>query len=336
LQGRKVSSVAPSDGNILTWDLNTTSWIPAINAAYFSASGDLSGTNSIQNVISITGSANTAGIKCGNLTFSENINPNISQTDNTTTDGNAFYINAQNSIATDCNGGDIFISAGSGTGSGGSGRVALQTNKSTVLEVVSITPGRSIVSLCGTVGYAGMPSNTGDGVIYISNAIAAPTSGNPVGGAILYSSSGNLHVKQSDGNDFQIGSLSNPFTWGATGQQLITKRFYGKTNGDSPITAYSFVLDDNTFVAIDAVFVFVTAAGGSGYYHKSMGYERNSGTSSDVGTVADVETARNNYMPNTLPTITRSTNTISVKTGSDGTYDINWFVVIKLYFVTAA
>ncbi|CAB4196486.1 hypothetical protein UFOVP1290_6 [uncultured Caudovirales phage] len=339
LQERTVSDALPSDGDLLTWDLGTTSWIPARNAAYFSASGDLNGTNSTQYVASITGDSNILSIKCDNLRFDESVEPTIYFIDNSSLNGLPFQILGQNSTADSGNGGDIDIKAGAanGTGTGLDGHVSIQTNGKVALQASSLSSDRTVLSLLGVAGASEMPSNTGDCIIYIADAITAPTSGNPVDGCILYSSTGNLRIKQSDGTDFQVGSLANPFVWGDSSNPISTS-YYVKESRDDDVAKLvtSFVLSDETAVAIDAIFIGKSLTTNKFmYYHKTMGYVRSGGTSADVGMVTDIEVARltGGLSLTEEPTITRSTNTISIKTGRDATYNIMWSIIVKLYFV---
>jgi hypothetical protein len=57
IQSREIDSVAPNDGEVLTWEQSSTSWKPLPVPVGFSAGGDLSGTESNQTVIALQGNA---------------------------------------------------------------------------------------------------------------------------------------------------------------------------------------------------------------------------------------------------------------------------------------
>lgn len=54
LQGKPVSTLTPSSGNVLTWNVST-GWTPEPNVGVFTAGGDLSGTDTSQTVIGLQG-----------------------------------------------------------------------------------------------------------------------------------------------------------------------------------------------------------------------------------------------------------------------------------------
>ncbi len=63
----------------------------------------------------------------------------------------------------------------------------IQTAGTTVLHAVTLTSGREILGLLGTVSATEMPANTGDIVAHIHDATAEPTSGLPANGMALWS-----------------------------------------------------------------------------------------------------------------------------------------------------
>jgi hypothetical protein len=115
------------------------------------------------------------------------------------------------------------------------GGVQLQLGASpseTLLEIAEPVLGQRVVALAQVgsgITSAQMPSNTGDGVTWVSNAQVNPTA-SPSGGFILYSDGGNPYVYTSSGENYQ---LVNPdfaiITWavdlnGSTdGYQIVTQ-----------------------------------------------------------------------------------------------------------------
>lgn len=62
IQGNSVSNLAPTNGQVLTWDSGISSWKPVTSSSNFTAAGDLFGDNTTQTVVRIQGRAvvNTA------------------------------------------------------------------------------------------------------------------------------------------------------------------------------------------------------------------------------------------------------------------------------------
>ena len=119
--------------------------------------------------------------------------------------------------------GNIFLYTNDGSASTaaimlGANDVAIQLGSNSgnyVFESLLIS-GRHVTALnqVGSgISATQMPANTGDGVTWVGNAQTSPTA-SPVGGAILYASSGKLFVYQSDGTNFQIAaSGGSSVTW---------------------------------------------------------------------------------------------------------------------------
>jgi hypothetical protein len=201
IQGKPISTLDPSSGDVLTWNI-LGYWEPAIIPNQFTVGGDLSGTDSDQKVISITGYLGLTSIKCGHFTFDSTVNPLIDQT--ATTIGAAANLTITGQTSTVSTGGNINISAGFGAPTGAL-TLRLNNQATTLLEIAQPNTSKSVLSLVkGTpITNTEMPVGTGDKVIYISNASTAPVNP-PVGGAILYANVGKLWVKESTGNNFYI------------------------------------------------------------------------------------------------------------------------------------
>jgi hypothetical protein len=232
LRGYPVSSVPPTNGYVLTW--NGSTWTPAANTSTFTAAGDLGGTNTFQQVISLTG---VSGIVLSNnniLAHSQTTSPLITQYNNTTTDGKDFTIRAQSSNVLNQDGGNLVLAGGkNGIGSGVRGSVRLQlTNTlagtyptsltgitfSNLVEVAEVASGRRVLSLCNAnnITTTEMPNNTGDMVIFIKNAVSAPVA-SPTTGFIMYSNNGNPYFYTSGGTKLGFTGLSGSASSGGGG-----------------------------------------------------------------------------------------------------------------------
>lgn len=206
IQGYPISTLSPSSGDVLTWKSGGY-WEPSIIPNQFTAGGDLYGTDSDQKIINITGYLGTVSVNCGHITFGSTFNPVINQTATTIGAAANLTINAQTSSVS--TGGNVNISAGFGSPTGAL-TLRLNNQATTLLEIAQPNTSKSVLSLVkGTpITNTEMPVGTGDKVIYISNAATAPVNP-PVGGAILYVSSGTLNIKESNGNQFQIMKNNN-------------------------------------------------------------------------------------------------------------------------------
>ena len=219
LYGRPVLSTAPTSGYVLTW--NGTAWEPQVIPSQFVATNDLFGTSSSQSVKSITGTTvpslldGYALIRCSHLYFGSTTTPAISQYSTSSTNGANLTIMAQTSTKHNASPGQVNISGGLGGDTINShGGVRLQMGAGThtlvhLAETASI--GDLVLALVSDtpITSTNMPAGTGNQVIFIKDALTAPTTGTPVGGAILYSNSGILSIKQSNGTSFNIKPVQN-------------------------------------------------------------------------------------------------------------------------------
>ncbi len=176
-----------------------------------------------------------------------------------------------------------------------------------------------------------MPSNTGDMVMYVRDAVSVPSTGSPSNGTILYSSAGQLWVKQQDGNNFSVGSVPNPSIWGTTGQQTYSSRNY-VTSTTAAALAFSFNLQDQTSTRADVIFVGKRQGStDSAQFNLSVGYSRHGGTPVIIGSVTNADPRTSGGASGwTIPDITTSGNTLQVFTGFSGGTTIQWFVVTQL------
>lgn len=337
LQGFPVSSLSPSNGDVLTWNSTLSVWNPATAINSFTAAGDLSGNNVFQNVISLTGASSKISIFCNTLGFVSNASPVISQDNNVLSSGSDFVLRAQSTTSASSNGGSLILAGGSAGSGGLRGGALLQlaNASSNMVELAEVIVGNRVLSLLrdGYTTSSDMPANTGDMVVYLRNAAVAPTTGSPSNGVIVYSSNGQLWVKQADGNNFSVGSLPNPTIWGSVGQEVFTRRNYVSTTNASPQLAISFNLPDNTATGIDTLIVGKeVGSADSAQFNFRMGYVRNGGGSPvAVGTLTTLDSRTTAGASGWVtPTVTVSGNVLQIFSGSNTATNINWFVVAKL------
>jgi len=116
IQGIPVDPTTPQDGYTLVY--NGTEWVPVIQmSGSFTAGGDLGGTDTVQQVLSISGNAGIAGISATTLNFLASIlSPTIKQAAISTpsTIGQTLTLRAQDSTGTSSRGGNIVLSSGLG------------------------------------------------------------------------------------------------------------------------------------------------------------------------------------------------------------------------------
>jgi hypothetical protein len=362
LRSYPVNTNVPSVSDVLTWD--GSSWGPALNVNNFTATGDLSGTPTVQQVISLSGNGSIVTVQVPKLTWDSTISsPIITQDQTFAAAGQDLSITAQSSLATGLGGGSVVISGG-GRGLGGApldGGVSLRIGTSTptnMFQAVELAQTRRITSLNNdtAVSNSNMGSGTGDLVTFIGDASSIPTS-SPVGGSILYSTSGRVHVRQADGTDAVVGSSSNPDVWGSVVRgslssrdgQVYTQRIAVTTIGAGVSTVITFPIPIYTTVYVEAdVLGKIEGSADGGFYKLSSAYARENSTPVefasvdgyyyDAGIYAKIEhirvTTAGAFL--TLPTIALSGNNILVKTGDTngsfppGTF-VTWFITAKFY-----
>lgn len=356
IQSKPISSLTPSNGDVLTWDGYTNVWSPAAAVNIFSAGGDLGGNNVLQTVISLTGTQQDVSVgpvvKANNsvINFINTVSPLIT-TDTSSNNGKFTTIRAQSATGTNKNGGAVII-AGGAPGSGGlKGKVTLQLTSSVpagypatslsgitssnMVQLSEVIVGKKVLSLChaADLNAIDMPASTGDMVIYIRNATARPTSGSPSNGAILYAHSGELWIKQQNGDDFQIGTNQNPNIWGPTGAQTYTFRNSVPSFGGSGVLGFSFNLPDQTCVAIDVTLVGKrNASSDSAQFNLRMAYTRQGGGAPiPLGSVTTLDSRTSGAASGwNVPQISVSGNTLQIFTGSETGTVITWLVVTQL------
>ena len=350
LQGKPVNTVPPAVSNVLTW--GGTSW-GAAPANAFSASGDLSGSNTLQRVISITGSAGVVSIASTGSTIawtSTTPTPIITQITPGSGAGQNMSVIAQAGF-TGNQGGSLILSSGAGTAPGGSvgNGVAIQLGGlGNLVEATYLPTSNRVLSLtrAGGLTISQMPVNTGDLVVYVGNAAAAPTAA-PVGGAILYSKAGQLWTADALGNNFIINNgTTSPQTLGSlslTSGEVITYLDFAISPhlGATPIIARTYTPPTNTVIYVKCDFVAKGVGHTDGaYYSVVQGF-----IVSGVGAVSPIGV--NTYPSQNSagavgfttglfpPTITTVGGAILANTGYNSTYGfpINWVVTTKLTIV---
>lgn len=347
IQNRAVLTTPPTSGYVLTW--NGSAWYPAAIPVQFVPGNDLQGTNTNQEVIGITGIADQTLIKCNTLQFDgELLAPQIMQ-EETIENGATLSILAQNSSL--LVGGDVAVSGGYGASEIGGVQLQVQpaiSTFSTLLHATSIN-NRRILGLVSNaeVTSVEMPANTGDLVVYLKNAATTPST-SPVSGCILYSSSGILCVKQSNGQVKVIGSASETTpkyyygTYDDYGFPTEVRKFTVTSAPGTKQTIYSCVFDEapNIVMAeIDAIgftddyaerysckkiITFESVAGGGGYIFSVLGSE---------SVVHEKEnTPSGSWTSSFYDTGFHDLSTITFMTGSHSLKHAVWSICIKLNF----
>src|SRR5579885_250515 len=203
IQGIPVASTPPTNGQVLLY--NGSAWTPANSPNAFTAFGDLSGSNVNQTVISLSGQSNSVTINCSYLQWSAGqANPTLQQAPLSSGSGVNFLIGAQSGQTA---GGTLVLSGGGASTTQGAGGVRLATGDGVPLLSVGNSGNGHVVALADQnyINSTDLPAGTGDMVVYIANAATVQIGKSP-NGALLYSSSGQLWIRQTDGTQFQIGS----------------------------------------------------------------------------------------------------------------------------------
>lgn len=350
LRGKAIASTSPTLNYVLTW--NGSAWEPLASQGSFTADGDLSGDNISQTVVSITGYLDVVAVDC-NIQYTERLTPTITQIDTDVTDANDMTITAQSTTAVGYLGGDLILSGGEGgeysvmIHTKPAAGVQLQMAKSddTLVHLVEPTLGNRVLALVShdPITDTEMPADTGNKVIYIKDAVTAPSTGSPVGGVILYSSAGTLNIKQEDGTDFQVGTLLNPYTWGDVGSSSYVYNYRKKTSVGAAVSSSSVIFGGYRLPTGSSAIVEVDAIGviDDGYATQSIHYKLMSAFRKDgYGVLNDGMTPhgaqeiyeQNDLDPNdwTAPVIESASNKIYIYNGYSDTYDTIWFVTVKI------
>lgn len=347
LQSRPVSALAPTNGQILTWNGTSNVWEPQTSSASFVAAGDLTGTNVSQQVVSLTGTGASLNVRivsanAGTIAFNTATTaPVITQTDTASTAGAALTVRAQNTTGVNQDGGFLVLSGGARDGIGIRGGVRMRMNGGavgeTMLELAQPINNQRVLSLVNAASLTStqMPANTGDMVVYIANTATPPTSGSPVGGVIMYSESGLLKIKQTDGIVVPVGSIPNPSTWGPSTAQTYSRQFTLTTSNASPTNTIVFNLPDNTSTKLDVLVVARnTAAAQSAQFNMTMGYVRSGGAPVAIGGVTSSDPRSTAGATTWASTITAISNDAVVTVTGEAGKTINWFIIIQAMTVT--
>lgn len=377
IQNKPVSNLAPTVNDVLSWD--GTAWTPGANVtlnnlnATTSTIGTLvSGTGTIININGLT--ANIQNINAsGTLTFTTFgsmvfANTNATRTilcqDAVTGDGQDFEITGQGTGDVTGVGGNVFIGAGGTAGGPFGGTVVIQGGNGTLNGGVELILGdgtamvhathvdtspitRRVLGLVSntSIDSTQMPLGTGDMVVYLANANANPSNtASPIGGSIIYSSGGQVHVRQSDNLDITLG----PETWGrvagGTSGSMQTYSVIQTSTDFNRVTLTTFAVPNHTTIYVEAYIVGKADGAATSYSTKlSASYAREGGTaveatSTDGYYFGDNNTERlKRVTPDTDlwfgPQITLSGTTVTIKSGSNGaaaSTTITWFGIIKI------
>jgi len=340
LRGNPVNTGSPSIDHVLTWD--GAAWGPAAPANTFTAGGDLTGTSSSQHLISISGGSPLLIFAEVFQVSNELENFLFTHEAATTTPGSLFTIRAQSTSLSNNPGGDIVLETGEGGGGGSNGVYgSFSINVEEILfQIKQLTTGaRTVIGLCGEVNNTVMPADTGDNVIYIKEAITAPTAGVPVDGAILYAKEDGLWTKSQNGDHFRLGTHPNPTIWGNTtdGQIYEGMRTTTTSTGTPAIAITISLLDPgffNAMLKVEAVIVGKKADTtlDASIHNLTRGYVVDDvGSPTAVGSQTSTDPRTNGGASGwTVPAITVTGTTLQILTGANAATDIRWFVYVKV------
>jgi len=344
LQGVPVLSSSPSNGDVLVF--SSGAWGPSGATFAFVAGNDLSGTNTFQNVVGLSGQSGQVNVHCGTITWDTAIGaPTINQ-QTAAAAGGPFTIQAQASGNGSAGGNLVLLGGFSATDNFVGGTILGLGDGTKMLQAGNTGNGRVIALFDQDLSLGtSLPFGTGDLVVYMANA-ATPPSVPPGGGVLLYSHSGDLWVMQSDGGNFPVGSIPNPSTWGTTGgpynigtppsignAQEYTYRYSAQTTTNAAATL-NFSIPNSTAVKVDVMFVGKqSSTNTAAEYNLSMGFVTDgSGNVSAVGALTSADPrftsgASSWTGPNVL---SPSAGTIQVATGFHTSTTINWTIIVQL------
>jgi hypothetical protein len=213
LRGYPITNSVPLNNDVLTYDSTLNAWKPAQPQNVFTAGGDLSGSNTSQTIVKLTGQSGYVYSDASHITFNSTSSmTRLYHKYTSSGDGNLFSIMAQDSSTG--NGGPFEVRSGIGSGANCyNGNLSFYQGtvvslKMSELSQVPTNTHRKVISLFSDISTTELPDDTGSGVVYLKNAWVDPGEGIPSGGAVLYSSDGKLNVLETSGNKFTI-SKSN-------------------------------------------------------------------------------------------------------------------------------
>lgn len=341
LQGKPISTVPPTHLQNLVYDGYSNSWGPTTSTNIFVAAGDLEGNSVLQNVISLTGRTNKVNIIADQLSWINTANPLLTQA-STTGISKTLQVIGQSSTGNGNKGGTINVFGGSpGTGGLlGGVSLGLDSGNFRLIQIKEVAAGRKVLALLSSTEITSvqMPNDSGDMVIYIADTVTPPVTGSPSNGTGVYSFGGKLFVKQSDGNNFQVGSVPNPSIWGTTNEQVFSSRNTITTSTAVAQDALSFTINTTTSVNVNVIAVAKKIASiESAQFNLSIGYVRHTGSAAVIGTLTTTDQrATTGAGAWTAPTITLSGNTIKVKTGFSNTETLTWLIITQLTIITTS
>ena len=334
LQGSPVSTLAPTLNQSLVW--NGTAW-EAQTLSVFAPGGDLSGNAILQSVVGLTGASGIVNSSANEIRFNTSTTPIFSQDSTGSGNGANFTIKAQRSTDPIGNGGKISLIGGQGNALNGGVSLAINSTSQTMLDVTEVSPGRRAIGLFNgsPVTAIQLPPNTGDKVLFIGDTGIPPTTGSPLGGSILYSESGQLKVKQSDGKSFTLGVSPEIIEWESAAGFVFTYGNADISNSNIPCELFSHSMGTNDIIKIDVLIMGKELATGDSYQaNLSIGFVTDSFlnvTSIGTITISDVRTTGGAVMWS-LPSITNpSGSIIKLLSGYQTGINIRWASVTQLW-----
>lgn len=170
------------DGYILVFKTATGLWTPVISTTLvgsFTPGGDLGGSGTSQQVLSITGNAGVVNIASTANIFTWNTattTPGISQADKTTNagTGETLTIQSQNETGTTSTGGSIVLSSGTGTTTHGAIKFQIGSNSIPLLDVKRNAVAGTVTVIDSKQQGLSIQNNVSSGYIQFTNNGASP------------------------------------------------------------------------------------------------------------------------------------------------------------------
>lgn len=264
LQNNPISSVAPTTGQVLTW--NGTYWIAENAGTGFTAGGDLTGTSTSQQVVSLTGAAGRLNIAAtGNIITwaAATTAPGIQQTIATSGAGQAMSFYAQSAaVGSNAKGGTINITGGAGDGTGVGGNCLVQTGDgySSITGTSLGGNGFFYLHAAGTGGQVLTRSNTFI-IEDVVNGIVVDFTNSHLGASSM--NVGSAVTSYTIGQSSTAGATGAPFTLQA--QQAITTGGLLTLSSGSAATAGNVLLQTGGTTQITVSPTEVTLASLAGF-----------------------------------------------------------------------
>lgn len=320
--------------------VNLSDYIDSINVdaetyqkGFILIANDLGGSGSSPNVIKITGDgSNQIFITPRNLVFDANeiSNVEIKFSAPATTPVNLKITGQTASIGSPSKGGDITIeSGGRGVNYGLRGSIFLNLSTTNILTAKFLTATTKIISLFGDATTSNVTGSAND-TLFIFNTTNDP-SNNPVDGTHLYSKSGKVRVKNSNGDTFNVGDTPNIWTNNYENIGTINKIGTSLVATGIPEIISSYTNSNNCIVLVTAKLVAKVA----GSNNEAASFIINASFYQDGGGMTEIGVNNLQFQRDeagtysNIPLIQGSGSSIEVLTGYHDTDNTYWLAHVE-------